>query len=160
ITASLVLLCFLISCAPKPAELLVSDAWIRTASIQAGIQHTEEKMGSAPMTDDWRDNQSTSAIYFSLHNNTAQADRLLSVECEVAEIVEIHTTQMNHDIMRMRAVENLEIPAGETVEFKPGGYHIMLIGLKKDLIAGDEIPFVLVFQTMGRMRFTAEVKTP
>lgn len=63
-------------------------------------------------------------------------------------------------MMNMRQVQSIPVPAGEQVELKPGGYHVMLIGLEKDLAAGDELPVTLTFEPGGTVDVTAEVKEP
>jgi len=96
------------------------------------------------------------AAYLTLKNDGKEADTLKSASSADAEKVEIH--EHIHDaqgVMRMRAVEGgLAIPAGGTVEFKPGGYHLMLIGLKHNLEDGQRFPLKLTFEHAG----TADVE--
>jgi hypothetical protein len=61
-------------------------------------------------------------------------------------------------VMGMRRIERLEVPAGGTVELKPGGYHVMLIGLTRELVVGEKIDITLRFAKAGEMRVTAEVR--
>ena len=77
----------------------------------------------------------------------------------MAGVVEIHEMAMDGNVMRMRAVPALELPAGKAVELKPGGYHVMLMDLKKPLAAGETVPISLVIETAGK-RETVEVKAP
>lgn len=72
--------------------------------------------------------------------------RLVGVESPVAEVGEIHEMAMDGDVMRMRAIDGLDLPQGKTVELKPGGYHLMLQQLKTPLAQGTEVPMTLVFQ--------------
>jgi len=74
--------------------------------------------------------------------------------------VEIHEMSMEGSVMKMRAVPGLDLPAGKTVELKPGGYHVMLMDLKKELKAGDTVPLTLVVEGADKKREIIEVKAP
>lgn len=87
--------------------------------------------------------------YMRLVNKGGEADRLLAVRAKIADRIELHTHEMDGDIMRMRRVEAVEIPAGGELVFKPGSYHLMIFGLKDRLIVGDEIPVELEFERAG-----------
>lgn len=78
-------------------------------------------------------------------------DRLTSAASPVAETVELHTHLEEDGIMRMRPIESIAIPAGGKVELKPGGLHIMLIGLKAPLKEGRHFPLILIFERAGRI---------
>lgn len=71
--------------------------------------------------------------------------RLVGVETTAAAAAEIHEMKMEGDVMRMRAVESLDLPKGQTVELKPGGYHLMFQQLKAPLQEGSQVPVTLVF---------------
>ncbi|OED50822.1 hypothetical protein ACH42_00640 [Endozoicomonas sp. (ex Bugula neritina AB1)] len=88
---------------------------------------------------------SSSAVYFSIHNGGKQSIRLTGVESPLAKKSELHTTVMNNGMMRMQEVEVLEIPAGGDVELKPGGYHVMLMGLNEQIKPGEHVPVTLSF---------------
>jgi len=103
----------------------------------------------------------TSAVYLRLMNRGETADRLLAVETEAADAAEIHTMRMDGDIMRMRPVDGLDIPGGETAVLQPGGMHIMLMGLTEPLHEGDNLVLTLVFESGVRVVVTAPVsETP
>ena len=72
--------------------------------------------------------------------------RLVRAESPAAGITEVHEMKMEGDVMKMRAVPKLDLPAGKTVELKPGGYHVMLLDLKAPLAKGASVPLTLVFQ--------------
>ena len=92
---------------------------------------------------------------------TAQKDvRLVSVSSPVAGVTEVHEMAMDKDVMRMRAVPALPLPAGKTVELKPGGYHVMLLDLKGAVKAGDNVPLTLVFEDAQAKRETLELQLP
>jgi copper(I)-binding protein len=96
------------------------------------------------------------AAYMTLNNAGATADRLTEASSPVAARTEIHTHIIEGDIMRMRAVEGVDLPPGETVEFQPGGLHVMLIGLTAALQEGESFPLTLTFAAAGAT--TVEVK--
>ena len=72
--------------------------------------------------------------------------RLVRAESPAAGITEVHEMKMEGDIMKMRAVPTLDLPAGKTVELKPGGYHVMLLDLKAPLAKDSSVPITLVFE--------------
>ncbi len=86
--------------------------------------------------------------------------RLVAVQSPVAGVVEIHEMAMEKDVMKMRQVPGLDLAAGRTLEFKPGGYHVMLMDLKQQLKAGESVPLTLVFEDDAKKRFTQEIKAP
>lgn len=83
--------------------------------------------------------------------------RVVSVSSPAAAVTEIHEMKMENDVMKMRAVEALDLPAGQTVELKPGGYHVMLIDLKAQVKEGDMVPLSLVIENKDGKRETVEV---
>lgn len=89
----------------------------------------------------------TGAAYLTIHSPTA--DRLVAAATPVAEKAELHTMSMAGMVMKMRPIEGVDIPAGQPVSLKPGGMHIMLIGLKKPLQAGQSFPLTLTFDKAG-----------
>lgn len=89
--------------------------------------------------------------------NGGDADRLISASAAVSETVELHTMAMDGNVMRMRKLDNgVEVPAGKTVELKPGGLHVMFIGLKAPLKEGETFPLKLKFEKAGEV--TVDVK--
>ena len=86
--------------------------------------------------------------------------RLVAISSSVAGVVEIHEMAMEKDVMRMRQISGLDLPAGRSTELKPGGYHVMLMDLKQALKAGDMVPMTLVFEDEAKKRFTQEVQAP
>lgn len=84
--------------------------------------------------------------------------RLVDVDAAVAGITEVHEMKMEGDVMKMRAVAALELPAGKTVELKPGGYHVMLMDLKAPLKKDSNVPLTLVFQDAKGVQSKVEVQ--
>ena len=87
--------------------------------------------------------------------------RLVSAKSPVAGVVEIHEMAMEKDVMKMRALPNgLELPAGKSVELKPGGYHVMLMDLKQQVKEGDTVPITLIVEGKDKKQTTIEIKAP
>lgn len=97
-----------------------------------------------------------SAIFFTIDNPGAD-DVLLSASSNVAGAVELHKTSMQDGVMKMEHQMSVPVPSEET-EFKPGGLHVMLIGLKDDLKAGDTFNVTLAFRSAGEQSLTVTVK--
>lgn len=90
--------------------------------------------------------------YFTVMNHGAAPDRLIGVTSPVAARTEVHEMAMDKDIMRMREVKSVEIPAHGKVEFKPGGYHLMFQELKAPLKEGGKVPVTLRFEKAGEVK--------
>jgi len=90
----------------------------------------------------------------------AQAMQLVGVATPVAGTAEVHEMKMDGEVMRMRAVPKLDLPAGRTVELKPGGYHVMLMDLKQPLTPGSTVPLTLVLRDAKGVESKLELKVP
>ncbi len=97
--------------------------------------------------------------YLTIRNNGPAGDRLVGVSSPVSARVEMHEMKMDKDIMRMREVKGVDVPAKGTVEFKPGGYHLMFIELKAPLKQGDKVPVTLHFEKTGEVKAGLAVET-
>jgi copper(I)-binding protein len=116
------------------AQVTVTDAWVRGTVAE----------------------QKTTGAFMKL---TSKGDaKLLEVKSPAAGVVEIHEMAMGDNMMTMRAVPSVDLPAGKPVELKPGGYHVMLMDLKQPLKAGDTVPLTLVLEGKDKKRETVEVK--
>ena len=103
----------------------------------------------------------TSAAYFTVTNGQLTADELTGASSPVAMSVGVHeTTTDASGMMGMHQVAGVTIPAGGSVEFKPGSYHIMLMGLKQELKAGDQVELQITFKNSGTVRLVAGVREP
>ncbi len=118
---------------PALAGVTATDAWVR---------------GTVPAQD------STGAF---LTLQSTDAAKVVSVRSPLAHSAEIHSSAMDNGVMRMRSMENLALPAGKSVELRPGGHHIMLMGLARPLVAGDTVPLALVIEDAAGKRTTLEV---
>lgn len=160
LTTLLVLLLAATACTQPPPAPAASqgvnaqNVWARPAKM----------MGSMPMEGDEQQMQhggANSAVYMVLANGGAAADRLVAAQADVSKAIEIHETRMEGDVMRMQQVEGgIEVPAGGQVELRPGGLHVMLIGLTRDLNVGDKFPLTLQFASGATLTVEAEVRQP
>jgi copper(I)-binding protein len=83
--------------------------------------------------------------------------RLVGVASPAAKIAEIHATEVKDGVMQMEAIDALALPAGKPVAFRPGGHHVMLLGLVKPLKAGEKVPITLTVEERGGKRRLVEV---
>ena len=86
--------------------------------------------------------------------------RLVGASTPMAGVAEVHEMKMDGDVMKMRAVQVLELPAGKTVELKPGGYHVMLMDLKAALPKDSSVPLTLLFKDAKGVESKMELKLP
>jgi hypothetical protein len=98
------------------------------------------------------------AIYFVIRNQEREADELTGVSSEIAEAVEMHESRMDGDVMQMHQLQFVPLEANAEITFEPGGLHIMLIGLKKDLKIGDEIELTLRFKNFEEINLLVPVR--
>ena len=103
-------------------------------------------------------NAKVGAIYLTIEAHDKSGDLLLRAKSPAAEHAELHTHIKDGDVMRMRRVPSVALEKGGKVVFKPGSYHIMLIGLKQPLKDGDELPVTLTFKTAGDITVLARVQ--
>lgn len=89
------------------------------------------------------------AVYFEIDNSGGGSDQLTGAQTPVAEKAEMHSSQMQGDVMQMRSISSVDIRADEHVAFSPGGLHLMLTGLKTKLSEGDRFPLTLEFGKTG-----------
>jgi periplasmic copper chaperone A len=118
------------------AQTTVKDAWVRGTVAQ----------------------QQATGAFFQI--SSAQGGKLVSATSPVAATVEIHEMKMVGNVMKMGVVPGLELPAGQTVELKPGGYHVMMMGLKQPLKGGDSVPLTLTVQGADGKSEVLELSVP
>ena len=100
-----------------------------------------------------------SAVYFEIENTTATADTLVAVDTDVSDDVQIHQTTVDPDgLTRMERVDRIPVPAEASVVLEPGGYHIMLLDLARDLTEGDSLLVELTFSGRGTLTSRVPVR--
>ena len=156
-----------------PSSLLHSPRFLRVLGsaalwglvASAAVSAQEYKGGNVaihqPFSTPTRPGASTGAAYFvGLENRGAHPDRLLRASSPAAARVELHSGEIGADgVMRMRELDAIALPAGTTVELKPGqGYHLMLIDLKGPLAQGESFAMTLEFDRAGKVEVKVVVR--
>jgi copper(I)-binding protein len=119
-----------------PGSIVVTDAWARATP------------SGAP----------TAAAYLTITNRGSIPDRLLGGETTAARTLQVHEMSMTGGVMHMGEVKGAAIAPGATLKLQPGGWHIMLIGLKAPLVKGASVPVTLHFEKAGAVRLVLPVK--
>lgn len=101
---------------------------------------------------------SMGAFYFTVTNNGDEADTLVKIESDIADIIEIHNVEMDDGVMQMVPMhDGVEIAAGESVVLEPGGYHVMLIGITESLLDGEDFTATVHFENAGEVEITVPI---
>ena len=132
---SLLILTWLLTAGSAWAVTTIEGAWVRMPP---------------PVVD-------TAAGYLVLKNSGEQSVTVVSVECDAAAEPEFHSMQMHDGMVHMQKMEKVEVPAGGSIEFAPGGDHLMLKGLTKELKAGDRVTLQIGFSDGESVTVQAEV---
>jgi hypothetical protein len=118
------------------SKIEIKDAWARPAAKHAN-----------------------SALYFSIYNNGEIPDTLINAKSKSADLTEVHETfKRENNQMGMRAVKFIAIPPKSVIELKPGGYHVMLLDMKKDYRTGDFIMTIIKLKNAGIIKIKAVIK--
>lgn len=145
-------------------------ALIRTLALAAGLVLAsgaafahDYKVGALKIDHPWSRATPKSAPvgagYMTITNSGADADRLVSASADVSAKVELHEMAVIDGIMKMKPLDQgIVIPAGGSVAFKPGSYHVMFIGLKKPLEAGQTFKGTLAFEKAGKVEVEFQVQ--
>ena len=123
-----------LTCNAYAAEVTVQNAWVRATVPQ----------------------QKAAGVFFDIQ--ATENLQLVEAQTSVATSAELHEMKMENDVMRMRPLEQLALPAGKKVNLKPGGYHLMLMGLKNQIKVGDVIPLRLMFQDKNKKQQFVDIK--
>jgi copper(I)-binding protein len=102
--------------------------------------------------------QPNSAVFMRIVNGGDSPRALVGGKSDVADTVELHTHTMDEGMMKMRRIERIEVPAKGTVTLEPGGLHVMLIGLNRDLAPGDGVNLTLDLDDGSRVQVQAPVR--
>lgn len=141
-----------------PARLLVAVA---TLALALAAVPAHARAGTVGAESAWTratvPGQPAGGAFLTLRNRGA-ADRLVGARSAAAERVELHSMSMDGDVMRMRQIDAIDLPAGASVALAPGGLHLMLMGLKQPLKAGASVPLTLRFEKAGEVAVTLKVE--
>lgn len=135
----------LVGCAEHGPAIVVEDAWSRPTTADPGAAGRPDGPG---------------VLYLDLSNGGDVADRLTGVRTPIADSAELHVTRNEGGRARMEKVAGMELPAGDEIHMVPGGHHVMLFGLMRQLRVGDRYPVVLDFERAGTIETEAEVRAP
>jgi copper(I)-binding protein len=128
---------------PEGVKVRIEGAWARRAPMMKG----DSTAGSG-----------NGAVYLTIVNPGSVSDDVIAASSDAAATIELHESYEESGMMMMRPITKLGVPAGGKLEMKPGGYHLMLINLKRELKAGQVIDLTLVLQKAGRIPVKAKVK--
>lgn len=134
-------------------HLIALVAFTAAGALQAQTVDVQEPWARATVQG-----QKASGAFMKL--TAKQGTRLVGASSPVAGVVEVHEMKMEGDVMKMRATTGLDLPAGQTVELKPGGYHVMLMDLKTALRADQTIPVTLLFKNAQGQESRQELQVP
>lgn len=126
----------LISACSKQDSIEIKNQWVRASN----------------------DGQDVSAAYMTIVSN--EDTSLITIDSDVADVIEIHSMSMENGVMKMRMLDTLDLIAGKPTELSPGGFHLMLFDLKKPLAAGKEAHFTLHFKNKAGQEKTISITSP
>ena len=118
-----VALAIIMSACSTPGDIEVHQPWVRPTS-----------------------QGENAAVYLTLHNHASESYELTGASSNVADVVEIHESRLENDVMQMNMLSSLPIAADEEINFAPGGLHIMLVNIKQELVLGEHIGIILHFK--------------
>jgi periplasmic copper chaperone A len=175
-----------VACSPPASDLVVSNAWARPAlgpmddgemdtdsmsaeaTAEAGMSDMDsDTMGDMEATAEPGDmamgemsggGANMTGAFMLIENKGGAADKLISADTAVAGVVEIHETKIENDVASMSPVEGIEIPANGSVQLKPGSFHIMLMQLNQDLVAGETLSLTLKFESGKELKVKAIIQ--
>jgi periplasmic copper chaperone A len=133
-------------------------AWL-VCSIPLGVAVAGDISVSDPFARASAGMAKVGAAFMTLQNAGGD-DKLVSAASPVADHVELHAHVKDGDVMRMRQIESIDVPAGGSVQLAPGGVHLMLIDLKEPLKQGQSFPLTLTFAKAGAMTIEVPIKAP
>jgi periplasmic copper chaperone A len=138
------------------AVLFGSIGLVLGGGLPTSVVHAQEVTIKEPWVRGTVRGQKATGAFMQL--TASESASLVAVESPVAGSVQIHEMKMENDIMKMRAIPKLDLPAGKAVDLKPGGYHMMLMDLKQPLKKGEAVPIVLRFEAKDKTFKTIEIK--
>lgn len=130
--------------------------------ISTSAMATDYRAGSLAISGPWSratPKGAQAAIgYMAIKNNGTVTDRLIGGSIDVAETFELHSMVIENGVAKMRELKNVEIKPGQTIEFKPGGSHVMFVDLKHPLNKGERIKGTLIFEHAGTVQIEYDVE--
>jgi len=133
-------------------NLLLGTLLTSTTAFAADVTVTEPYARAVPP------GQPNSAVFMHLNNQGSDALKLVAASSPAAKVVELHTHTNDQGVMKMRRIDAIDLPTTTDVELRPGGLHVMLIGLTQDLNIGDEIELTLTYSDGDHASIKVPVK--
>jgi copper(I)-binding protein len=136
------------------SDIVVTDAWARPAASSAsgGTPGTDRAIAGTMASG------TNSVAYLTIANRGDGRDKLIGATADVAEAVELHHTAIENNVASMSRVQEVEVPQHSTVLFSPGGYHLVLVKVRRDLRPGDTVTLTLTFEHAGVVTVSAQVR--
>lgn len=131
--------------------LTIENAWARAVPMAMG---SSETMTGTHMAG----GMGMGAAYLTIHNGGSEDDQLIKASSDAAHAVELHTVEEKDGMMSMHPVEAIDVPAGGEAVLEPGGFHIMMVGLTREIKPGEMIVLKLTFAKAGEVDVEAEVR--
>ncbi len=138
--------------------MLLAASLLLTPGIAPAVEAADQVAVSGAYVRTVPPGQPNSAAFLALTNTAGEAHALVAAESDAAEVVELHSHTMEDGMMKMRRIERIDIPAASTRSLEPGGLHLMLIGLKRQLAPDQEIKLFLIFEDGSRAQVNAPVR--
>jgi len=152
-------------------NIKIENAWVRPAVMESmnGMSGTPQTQPDKGMQDmgmptaqampEMSDSGPSSAAYFVIVNDGNQPDSLIGVSTDAAKEADLHQTRIDsNDVAQMIPIQRVDVPAHGRIEFKPAGYHVMLMGLARDLKTGETLKLILQFEKSGPISVDAMVR--
>ncbi len=136
----------------KRLWFLLPVFWVSLSSADVANQVEIDK----PFARSAMQHQRNSAVFMQIRNSGPDA-AIINATSPASDVVELHTHVNDQGVMRMRRIPEIKLPAGASVDLKPGGLHVMLIGLRRDLKIGEQVDVTLEFNDGSRTSLTAPV---
>lgn len=141
-------------------KILLAAAIVMSTILPAAAheEESENLIISHPWSRATAPSQKVGVVFMEISSKTGKPDRLIGGSTPDAEKVEIHNHVKDGDVMRMRRVDGVDVPANGSIKLEPGGYHVMLLGLKTPLFEETVIPLTLIFEKAGTVEIEAVVE--
>ncbi len=145
----------------KPITLTLFILTLLLSPLAGTTAHASEyKIGNIEVEHPWTRATAgkTGGGFMEIENEGNTPDRLIAADSPVAKKTELHSMFMEDDVMKMRHVHAIDIPAGAEIELKPGGLHVMFMGLHAPLVEGGMVPVTLTFEKAGKLEVHLHIK--
>jgi copper(I)-binding protein len=147
----------------KSVTRAIACATILASLLAAPARAQEVKAGDLVITQAWSratpGGAKVAGGYLTIENKGSAPDRLIGGSADVADKVQVHEMATSNGVMTMRPLDKgLAIEPGKTAKLAPGGYHLMLLGLKSPLKQGEKVPVTLEFEKAGKVKLSLDVQ--